>query len=784
MKTAISAGLLALSLTAVNAAPRKGLKEVKGETWNSITLEGAAFLGELKYQAGDYSEAGRTFKDSLNSSVHMRAPDSPVMGLDLYRLAQLAASQGRRDQARHHLEILIHRYPDSDFAEKARSLLAFLDGEETGGPLGAPVAELADSSLTAEAGLGRIQSLVKSGAWREARGETRDFLSRHPGHRLVPEARLLEAIVLLELQPARAIAPLSELARQGPPHLRSRAAYLWAGAAFAAKDCGQVRQAVPAIDPAKSGDRWLGLAQVWRAACAGLHGRGPEASTLFAKSAAAAPESPLTAYSWAALAVDADRRGDPKAAQSLLERSRALSRRWRIHALSRDLEWARGQVLLRLRRFDAAAAAFGSFAAAGDHPRRTHAWLQKGLALRRAGRSREAAKTFEELLAKAPDSALVAEAHLQLAQIASETGDSGGAVVHYQRMGEGGVAAQREALLLEAQEHYNNKRYRQAIPLYWKHLERFPNDARRKEVGNLLMTSYWQGDRRSPDLAKAAELFPDHPVVAHMRWEIAVSAYQAGDCAAAADSFSKFAAQHPGSPKVSEGLWLRAECLRKGKDFASAERAYADFLERNPDSPRARDAKFSRALALHEGGRLEEAAQIYLQIGGKDRLAQDAAYNAALARVKGARPAAALAALENLLERFPLHSQAPWAWLKTGQLREDFKRWGPAATAYARAEATAQSIIGLGRCQEGLRRLPAARRTYERLLTISPLNDPHRLHGLLRLGMLYELGGRPRRSMRLYGEVLKRAPRGGVDFEAARKRLHALSKDGSLLAGR
>ncbi len=75
-------------------------------------------------------------------------------------------------------------------------------------------------------------------------------------------------------------------------------------------------------------------------------------------------------------------------------------------------------------------------------------------------------KSFESLLDRAPESAYAADAHLQLGQLDTELGRTGEALAHYQKMGNTSEAkdADREALLLMAQVHYNAKRWADGDP--------------------------------------------------------------------------------------------------------------------------------------------------------------------------------------------------------------------------------------------------------------------------------------------------------------------------------
>src|SRR5437879_3628130 len=79
----------------------------KRESWSTMNMEAKAIMGELKYQRGDLEDARETFRDSLNSSTNLMAPGSQVMGLDLYRGAELAARKGDFASARKQLDILI-----------------------------------------------------------------------------------------------------------------------------------------------------------------------------------------------------------------------------------------------------------------------------------------------------------------------------------------------------------------------------------------------------------------------------------------------------------------------------------------------------------------------------------------------------------------------------------------------------------------------------------------------------------------------------------------------------
>ena len=92
-----------------------------------------------------------------------------------------------------------------------------------------------------------------------------------------------------------------------------------------------------------------------------------------------------------------------------------------------------------------------------------------------------------------------------------------------------------------------------------------------------------------------------------------------------------------------------------------------------------------------------------------------------------------------------------------------------------------KSLYALGRLREKLKLISRAREAYEQLKNVAPKDDPARLAGLLRLGLLLELADKPREAAPLYGEIMNHAERGGQTFESARKRLEALTQDKTMV---
>jgi TolA-binding protein len=785
--------VLAASVWGAPADEKKSADDVRSDGYDALRGEGQTVLGELKVQQGDDAGAAKTYRSSLDNNIK-NGRGGDVAALDLYRSAEIALRRGDYSEARRLLQILVQRYPANEWAVRGRRLLDAIPGADLPSAFAAPDSPFVPAlpSTSPEDALARLRASVAGGSDDQALGEAYDYLSRYPDRAERFEVGLAAAgLHLRRGEPQRALKFLLPLATGAgrAPRLRTRAIHLLGGALSALGRDVDVLKAVPAADPASVADRWLALAQVWRAGALNRMGRKEEAGELYRALAAAKIDSPVRAYALAAIASDWERQGKPDRARDALARAGAEAARWKLEGLRDSLALAGATAYSRARRLDDAAKAYADFVKRfPDSPLVAQAEYERGLALKKLGRPEEAVRSFESLLDRAPESAYAADAHLQLGQLDTELGRTSEALAHYKKMGTTSEAkdADLEALLLMAQVHYNAKRWADAIPLYRRYLKNAPpDDSKTNQVRGLLLAALWSSDKSDPELAELAAKLPDHPLVAAIRWSLAAAAYKRGDWAAADELFRRQIEAEPRSPRTAEARFYRAEALRQLGKTADAADAYRRFLEKHPKDARAREASMRLGALLYESGDNSGAASAYGRVTGTDAEAADAAYNRALALAKSGKSGAdAPRAWEAFAGKFPRHAKASWAWWEAGRLNEENRDTEAAAKDYERATGSAErakSLYALGRLRENLKLTARAKQAYGQLKDVSPKDDPARLAGLLRLGLLLELEDKPRDAAPLYGEVMKRAERGSPAFESARKRLQALTGDKSLL---
>ncbi len=758
--------------------------------WNAMNMEAQAVMGELQLQSGDPRGAQKTFQRTLDIGTKVKGPRAEVAAQSHFRSAEIALAKGEFSEARRNLEILIQRYPDTEWAEKGRRLLPSVPG----GELRAAPAEAdepfvpAMPSSSAEEALARLRAAIDEDRVEAALAEAYDFIRRYPSRAERREVDLAAgALHLRRGEAARAVRFLKPLAAGSDPLLRGKALHL-IGSALSTLGLDEAALAmIPAVDPGATSDRWLALAQIWRAAAHERVGRGEEAAELYRAVSASGQDSPVKAYALGAIAADWDRRGKPERARDALKRAHEAATKWGLVELRESAALSEAHLLMRAGRLEDAQRAYADFALRyAQSPLRAQALYQRGLALKKLDRGEDAAAVFEDLSARHPGSAYAADAHLQLGQLYTELGRSEKALAHYRLMGRASEAqdADREALLLMAQVHYNKKRWAEAIPLYKQWLEAAAGDAKTADVERLLLVALWQNDKEDPGLAALVEKYPRHELAGRIRWDVAAKAYRGGDWDAAERLFRRHIEENPHAANVGDARYYRAEALRQLRRGDDAAGAYRKFLSVHPKHPRAKDAAMALGRMLYDAGDAAGAAAAFGKVGGTGDVAADAAYNQALALSKAGNGRAAEAAWAGFAAKFPRHEKASWAWAQLARLLVERGDLGGAAAAYEKAtgkEERLKALYALGRLQEKRKKIGEAKNAYERLGALLPKDDSSRLAGLLRLALMLELEDKPQAAAPLYMDVLRHAARGSPSWETARKRLEALSADKSLI---
>jgi outer membrane protein assembly factor BamD (BamD/ComL family) len=236
--------------------------------------------------------------------------------------------------------------------------------------------------------------------------------------------------------------------------------------------------------------------------------------------------------------------------------------------------------------------------------------------------------------------------------------------------------------------------------------------------------------------------------------------------------YQAFLDAHPRDRRAQEveDLLLNAYWLGD-RDNPEMERAAARY-PKHAVVARIRWELASRAYRSGDAALAVDLLQRYRVDFPKAPQQEEALYLQARSHLKLGQNQTALTCFERLKKR----NDDAWWWI--ARLREQAGRASEAAAAYERVGGKNRSaaVYAAARLREKLGQKSAAAALYASMKSIKPAADPARLKGMLRLALLNELAGKKRQALPLYGEILKHAPKGGPDFEAARQRVQSLTE--------
>lgn len=197
------------------------------------------------------------------------------------------------------------------------------------------------------------------------------------------------------------------------------------------------------------------------------------------------------------------------------------------------------------------------------------------------------------------------------------------------------------------------------------------------------LSAYKAGDWAAAQKA-VRPVLSDGELRAEALWLLAEASAAGGDEDSAIDSYRRLASEFPASSYAPESLYRLGHRLQKRGDWADAAAVYHHLAEAYPKLPIAPAALFSSATCLARSGQGEKALvdwRTYLRDWPDDPGVPEALFQEALELVRLERRTEALSVLDDLLRRFPSHARKPDALFWKGELLRSAGEFGPAVAA-------------------------------------------------------------------------------------------------------
>jgi len=252
------------------------------------------------------------------------------------------------------------------------------------------------------------------------------------------------------------------------------------------------------------------------------------------------------------------------------------------------------QALRRAGRTNDAISAYQRAAARGGERTKPDAMLQLATILRAEGRSGEAANVLRELASESPRHK-VARVQFELGLALLDIDELNDAARALDRAGRAGDAELADDIA------------------YW----RAKADLRRNRLENAI-----------EHLRTAIEQHPRSPLVAEMRYDLAVALQRDGESAASARAFAQFLTAHPDHAMAPDALYAVASLSLDAGDTQQASNLANQFTASFSQHPLAINARFLQGEAAYREGNYRAASRAFAPLieTSDDSLAQQARY--------------------------------------------------------------------------------------------------------------------------------------------------------------
>ncbi len=439
--------------------------------------------------------------------------------------------------------------------------------------------------------------------------------------------------------------------------------------------------------------------------------------------------------------------------------------RYRESSLRDEAQFRLAQSLYQERAYAEAAAAYAAVSTAGEFGE--SAAFERGLALYKAGRIKEAAAAFSEMAARFPQSPQAAQAALYAGTFLYEAGDFAAAADRLTPLAGGDRESADEALYWLGMCRLKQGRTAEAETHFARGLRDFPKSARAGDVRLGLGDALLAQDKRIEAAAAFrayAEAAPQAEAAPRALYSACVALHRADRFAESDEGCGQFLARHPRHELAASVLFLSGEnrflaqapdraaaryqellklpqaapdqvakaryrlawIHRQARDYAAALKELDQVKPADAGAAIADEVSYLRGVCWIETGRAAEAVEAlsqYLKAAARGRYADDALLKLAAAQAAAGRKDKARDAYERFLKEHPAHELAAQARYQLAELLFDLREFDKACAVYEKladpasgSNWVAYALFGQGLCRDEQSRWADAIAAYDRLL--------------------------------------------------------------------
>ncbi|MFN0117714.1 MAG: tetratricopeptide repeat protein [Elusimicrobiota bacterium] len=477
-----------------------------------------------------------------------------------------------------------------------------------------------------------------------------------------------------------------------------------------------------------------------------------------------APNDTLTPYAYLGLAVAKAQNNKMDAGLQTLQQFASLAKQKNREDWMSLATLQSANVYYNQKKYEQAIGYYRSFQK--DYPKDPkipQALYQEGQALSRLEYYTDAVNVWEKLVDVYPQNSLSEKAQFQTARTLFDLGNTTAAVKAYQTYIVKYPASDKikGARLQLAHSYYNAGDYKSAIPRYQEFLALYPNAEEAISVQDFLQMSYVQAGKSELEIEKLTMGQAKSQVLADLYWEKGAKAYNDKDYKAALIYFEKILIDFPASSLAAQSAFYRGECFYLDQKYDEATGAYRNFVIQFPNDNSAPTAQFRLGVSLFNLNRFEEAALTFQDLVKKYPDAPEAATaaeNIPLAYAKIGRMEESEQAFEKLAQNTSDPIKKASLNLQIGQMKEKNGLAAEAIKYYEQVPVNhpqyAEAVYSVASIYSKSGQVDLEQKSYEKLLSVDPKNDPYRIAGISRLAEIYIGLGQAQKALDTYGDVV------------------------------
>ncbi|MFW6170007.1 MAG: tetratricopeptide repeat protein [Planctomycetota bacterium] len=589
-------------------------------------------------------------------------------------------------------------------------------------------AKSSQAALTAYSDAATYQNKM---AYELAAEEWERFLERFGDDPLAAKARHYRGVCLVQLKEyAEAAKTLQAVVSGDPDFELLEETYLNLGwsqyclgkkgdeqaYAEAAKTFGKLEAALPT-------GKYADQALFFRAESLYALDKKKDAAMAYGKLVTGHEDSTLRADALYALGVTLEEIGDWKKAKKSYE---MYMEDYAEEELATEVRLRLAESMLQDGDPEAAAKRFAQLAEITDFAAADHALLRHAYCKAQQGEDLEAAKQYEALRDRFPESEYVAEAKMSAARCYYRAGQYAEAARWFDEVLSSGGPDKTEAAHWRCRIHLEREQPEEALKLAEAVLEEAGDDPFVPKLRLDKADALYELTDRKPDAFKEymaiTEAYPKHEMVPVALYNAAFAALELEDYKQATELAGQFLASHPDHPLNPDTRYIIAECKVQENAYEEAETIYRRIIESAEDHPQRSAWRVRLGLVLYLRDQWKEVIELLAPLTDKmqpavakaealyligvshfqledyeaamksfrDSVLTDARWRNAdetllyLARAQRRRDqlSDAIASLKDLLKTFPKSTLRDQAYYRLGEIHYAANQYADAVTAY------------------------------------------------------------------------------------------------------